>query len=140
MIEFGKITGDIENNLIEVRLRTGECLYAPVVIMGTNVTIPSATWISAYKDNFLALVTYEKDMFISPMIIGFYPVKGAKASSYNTTERLLSVIKSLVEQLGKATINTQIGPQQFRPDTLMVLDDLSETLDDIEKNINSIKL
>jgi hypothetical protein len=79
-------------------------------------------------------------MFISPMIIGFYPVKGAKASSYNTTERLLSVIKSLVEQLGKATINTQIGPQQFRPDTLMVLDDLSETLDDIEKNINSIKL
>lgn len=140
MIEFGKITGEVENNYIQVKMRTGECLFAPIAIVGTDVTIPSEKWITANKDNFLALVTYEKDMYISPMIIGFYPVKGADSSSYNTTEKLIAILEKLLEQLGKAKINTQIGPQQFMPDTLVVLEQLSNDLEVAKQDINQIKL
>lgn len=140
MIEFAKITGESDNNLMQVRMRTGECLYAPIVATGTDVSLPSAQWISANKDNFLALVTYEKDMYISPMIVGFYPVRGADSSKYNTFERLLALTGKLLEQLSKAKVNTQIGPQQFMPDTLLALDDLSADLKEIKADINQLKL
>lgn len=140
MIEFGKITGEVENNLMQVTLRTGESLFAPIAVVGTDVSIPSADWVSANKDNFLALVTYEKDMYISPMIIGFYPVKGADSSSYNTTERLLAMVTKLIEQLLRAKVNTQIGPQPFMPDTIQVFNDIKKELDEIKKLILSVKL
>ena len=140
MIEFGKITGEVDNNLIQVKMRTGESLFAPLTIIGTDVSIPSEDWITANKDNFLALVTYEKDMYISPMIIGFYPVKGADSSSYNTTERLLAMVSKLIEQLLKAKVNTQIGPQPFMPDTIQVFNDIKKELDEIKKLILPVKL
>ena len=96
MIEFAKITGAVENNLIQVRMRTGENLFAPLTVVGTGASIPSEDWVVANKDNFLALVTYEKDMYISPMIIGLYPVKGADSYTYNTTLRLLSMVTQLI--------------------------------------------
>lgn len=140
MIEFGKITGEVDNNLMQVRMRTGECLFAPVVVVGTDVSVPSKDWVAANKDNFLALVTYEKDMYISPMIIGFYPVKGADSSSYNTTERLLAMVMKLIEQLLKAKVNTQIGPQPFMSDTIKVLNDIKSELDEVKKLILPLKL
>lgn len=140
MIEFAKITGKAENNLIQVKIRTGECLYAPVVVMGTGVTAPSREWITNNKDNFLALVTYEKNRYISPLIIGFYPVKGADSTVYNTSERLLSMVVKLVEQLLKAKVNTQIGPQPFMPDTISVLNDIKKELENINKLILNVKL
>lgn len=140
MIEFAKITGKLDNNLLQVRMRTGEQLYAPIVTVGTNVSLPSEKWILDNKDNFLALVTYEKDLYISPMIIGFYPVKGADSQSYNTTERLITVMEKLIEQLSKAKVNTQLGPQTFMPDTLVVLDELSEDVNSIKSLINPLKL
>lgn len=140
MIEFGKITGEVENNLLQVQMRTGEHLFAPVVVMGTNVSVPSEDWVTANKDNFLALVTYEKDMPISPMIIGFYPVSGADSATYNTTERLLAMITKLIEQLLKAKVNTQIGPQPFMPDTIKVFNDIKKELEEITKLILPIKL
>lgn len=36
MIEFGKITGDMDGHYIEVQMRTGEHLYAPIVVMGNR--------------------------------------------------------------------------------------------------------
>lgn len=140
MIEFAKITGEMDGNTIEVTMRTGESLYAPITVIGTDVSIPSEEWISANKGNFLALVTYEKDMAISPMIIGFYPVKGADSSSYNTTERLLAMVIKLVEQLLKAKVNTMIGPQPFMPDTIMVFQEVQKELDEIKKLILPLKL
>lgn len=140
MIEFGKITGEVDNNLIQVKMRTGESLFAPLTVIGTDVSIPSEDWITANKDNFLALVTYEKDMYISPMIIGFYPVKGASSSEYNTFEKVIVILEKLLEQLSKARINTQIGPQQFMPDTLMVLKQLTQDLALAKSDINQIKL
>ena len=140
MIEFGKITGEVDNNLIQVKMRTGESLFAPLTIIGTDVSIPSKDWIIANKDNFLALVTYEKNMYISPMIIGFYPVKGADSSSYNTSERLLITVIELIEQLLKAKVNTQIGPQPFMPDTIQVFNNIKKELDEIKKLILPIKL
>lgn len=140
MIEFGKITGEIDGNRLCVKMRTGESLFAPLAIMGTNVSVPSNDWVTANKDNFLALVTYEKDMYISPMIIGFYPVKGADSSLYNTTERLLTVITKLIEQLLKAKVNTQIGPQPFMQDTMQVFNDIKKELDEITKLIFCVKL
>lgn len=140
MIEFGKITGEVENNLMQVKMRTGESLFAPMAIVGTGVSIPSLKWVTANKDNFLALVTYEKDILENPIVVGFYPVKGAVSATYNTTERLLLIVKKLLEQLSKAKINTQIGPQQFMPDTLLVLEQLSANLMNVEQDINQIKL
>lgn len=140
MIEFGKITGEVDNNLIQVKMRTGESLFAPLTVIGTDVSIPSKDWITANKDNFLALVTYEKDMYISPMIIGFYPVKGASSAKYNSFERLMDVVEKLVKQLSEARVNTQLGPQQFLPDTLLVFEELSDIIGDIKRNINQIDL
>lgn len=141
MIEFAKITGELdENNYLEVQIRTGEHLFAPFVVMGNSVSLPSKTWIESNKDNFLALVTYEKDMYISPMIIGFYPVKGANSSVYNTHERLLKIVAELVDLLKKARINTQIGPQKFMPDTQLTLDNISEEISLVDNDINKISL
>ena len=140
MIEFAKITGDTDNNLVEVRMRTGECLYAPVAVVGTDVTAPSAEWITAHKDEFLALVAFEKGLLMNPILVGFYPVKGADSSKYNTTEKLIALLEKLLQQLQKARVNTQIGPQQFMPDTLMVLEQLSADLAEAKKDINQLKL
>ena len=140
MIEFGKITGEIDNNLLQVRMRTGEHLYAPITTACPNVSLPSKQWVLENKDNFLALVAYEKDMFISPMIIGFFPVRGANSKMYNPTERLIDVMERLIRQLSKTRTNTQIGPQKFMPDTLVVLDELSEEVTSIKALINQIDL
>lgn len=140
MIEFGKITGEVENNLIQVQMRTGESLYAPMTTMGIDVSLPSEQWIKDNKDSFLALVAYEKDLYISPMIIGFYPVKGADSKTYNTFERLFEMFYKLIEQLLKAKVNTQIGPQPFMPDTIQVFNDVKKELDEIKKLILPLKL
>lgn len=140
MIEFGKITGEVDNNLLQVKMRTGENLFAPMVVMGTDVSVPSKDWVTENKDRFLALVAYEKNMYTSPMIIGFYPVKGAESSTYNTTERLLAMAIKLVDQLLKAKVNTQLGPQPFMPNTIQVFKDIKEELDEIKKLILPIKL
>lgn len=140
MIEFAKITGEVENNYIQVKMTGGECLYAPIIVVGTNVTIPSEEWIKANKDNFLALVTYESDIVTSPMIIGFYPVKGADSSSFNPTERLLTACLQLLEQLLKAKVNTMLGPQPFMPDSIQIFTDIKTELEEVQKLILPIKL
>lgn len=140
MIEFGKITGDMDGHYIEVRMRTGEHLYAPIVVMGNSVSIPSSEWIKSNKDNFLALVTFEKDILESPMVIGFYPVKGATSSEYDVTEKLIKVVSQLVDELKKARVNTQLGPQKFLPDTQIELSNMKDSLDVISRTINSLKL
>ena len=140
MIEFARITGKVEDNYIQVKLRTGEHLYAPVVVIGTGATIPSSEWVQDNKDNFLALLTYEKDMPISPFIIGFYPVKGADSSSYNSVERLIKVVSSLMDELIKAKVNTMLGPQPFLPSSIKEFSDLQIELKDIKSQILEIKL
>ena len=74
------------------------------------------------------------------MIIGFYPVKGATSKDYDVTEKLLKLVTDLVEELQKARINTQLGPQKFLPDTQMELKSMKSTLDEISASINSLKL
>lgn len=140
MIEFGKITGTTDNNLVEVRLRTGVSFLAPLAVVGTGVTLPSVQWVSDNKDNFLALVAYEKDIYENPLIIGFYPVKGADSTSYNTTERLLTALMTLMEQLLKAKVNTMMGPQPFMPDTIQVFNEVKTELESIKSLILPLKL
>lgn len=139
MIEFAKITGKLSGNRLQVKMRTGETMYAPMIVVGVGVSVPSEQWVEDNKDNFLALVTFEKDLGSSPMIMGFYPVKGAKSESYNVNERLLQVVISLIEQLQKGKINTQIGPQTFMPDTQQVFTNLKSELDEITKLIGAVK-
>lgn len=140
MIEFAKITGEMDGHRIQVTMRTGESLYAPITVMGTDVSVPSKEWFATNKDNFMALVTYEKDILLSPMVIGFFPVAGADSSSYNTTERLLSATLQLLEQLLKAKVNTMIGPQPFMPDTIQVFTTMKQELEEIQKLILPLKL
>lgn len=139
MIEFGKIL-DLDKNYLRVQLRTGERIYAPIVTMGANVSLPSEKWVQSNKDNFLALVAYEKGIWENPMIIGFYPVKGGESKSYNTHERLLAMVVKLIEQLLKAKVNTQIGPQPFMQDTIKVFNEIKSELDEIDKLILPLKL
>lgn len=130
----------MDGHRIQVTMRTGESLYAPITVMGTDVSVPSKEWFATNKDNFMALVTYEKDILLSPMIIGFFPVMGADSSSYNTTERLLSATLQLLEQLLKAKVNTMIGPQPFMPDTIQVFTTIKQELEEIQKLILPLKL
>lgn len=133
MIEFAKITGELEDNLLQVKMKTGECLYAPIIIPYVGATLPTKDWIGANKDSFLALVTYEGETFYDPMVIGFFPVKGADSSSYNVNDRLFKMVVKLVEQLLKAKVNTQLGPQPFMGDTLKVFNEVKTELDEIGK-------
>lgn len=140
MIEFAKITGVMKKNTLQVRMRTGECLFAPMTIIGNTSSLPSEQWISSNKDNFLAIVDFEGGNLISPVIVGFYPVKGAKSETYNPTERLLEVTTKLLEQLMKAKINTNIGPQPFMADTQAVFKQIQSELKEIKKLILPLDL
>lgn len=140
MIEFGQLTGEIYKNSYEVKLRTGESLFAPLCVMGVNTPQPSSAWILSNRKKFLALLTYEKDILSNPMIIGFYPVKGADSSSYDLFERLLELVKTLVEDLLSAKVSTQIGPQQFLPDTLLKLEQIKLSLEKIDNDITKLRL
>ena len=140
MMEFAKITGNMDGNFIEVTMRTGESLYAPLVTMGADVSLPSEKWINDNKNSFLAVVGYEKSSVESPMIMGFFPVRSADSSKYNTHERLLEVSLKLLEQLMKAKVNTMLGPQPFMPDTIKALTDMKKELENIKELILPVKL
>lgn len=138
MIEFAKLTGKSASpNLIQVKMRQGEQLYAPMAVMGNSVSMPSAAWIAAHKDEFLALVTFEHEVLKNPVVIGFYPVKGADSTTYNVTEKLLDLVKSLIDTLGQAKVLTQLGPQQFMADTLVDLQKLTAEIETLSKDINT---
>ena len=140
MIEFAKILDDMEGNMVRVKFRTGETLLAPFSVCGNDVSVPSKKWLSTNKDNFLALVAFEKNLHENPVIIGFYPVKGASSKEYNTHERLLSLVTKLVEKLSAAKVNTQIGPQKFMPDTQFALEDIKKELQLIKEDILEVKI
>lgn len=133
MIDFAKITGDVDGHRIEVQMPTGEHLYAPLLVIGTATTFPTEEWVRENKDNFLAVISYEGSRCYDSMILGFYPVKGADSTSYNTTDRMFKMLVKLVEQLLKAKTNTQLGPQPFMADTIQVLSDIKSELDEIGK-------
>lgn len=140
MVTLTKITGEVSGNLIRVRLRTGEEFMATMMVSGFSPA-PSAQWITDNKDNFLAVTEFEgKEITPIPIVLGFYPVKGADSVEYNSVEKLLKVATSLVEQLTKAKVNTQIGPQPFLPDSVEVFKGLKNDLDEIGKSIYNIKL
>lgn len=139
MIEFAKITGEMEGTNIQVRMRTGECLFAPMVVLGVGATLPTQEWIDLYKDDFLAMVSYEGETFYDPMVIGFFPVKGADSTKHNTTHRTFMMLTKLVEQLLKAKVNTQLGPQPFMVDSLKVFNEIKDELASIEKLMLNIK-
>lgn len=140
MIEFAKITGDTEDNKLEVTMRTGESLFAPMAVTGLGAPIPSKEWIRDNKDNFLALVTFEKDLWMNPIIMGFFPVKGATSGSYNVLERLLTANILLLEKLINGKVNTSLGPQPFMPDTLLALNNIKKELEDIKTLVLPINL
>lgn len=137
MIYFGKITGEIDSDtFLEVTLKNGESVYAAMTIpTGTSLSLPSKDWIDANKDKFLALVSFEGDIYNKAFIVGFYPIKGAKSEEYNTFEKLIEVLYKLIDQLSKAKTNTQIGPQPFLPDTLQVFMQLKQDIDKYKKDI-----
>jgi hypothetical protein len=140
MIEFAKITGLTDKpNLIQVQLNNGEKLYAPMVTLGINVSIPSAMWIAKNKDNFLALVSFAGDIDQDPFVLGFYPLRGASSEDYNLTERMIDKFKELLNKLGQARVLTQLGPQQFMPDTIIELQKMSAEVDLLEQEINKLK-
>ena len=99
MIEFGVLTGEIDNSLLRVQYRTGEKFWAKMAMIGNNVSLPSETWIKTNCKNFLALVSFEKDLNETPIIIGFYPVNDPDSNSYNEFERLIKLIKVLLDTL-----------------------------------------
>ena len=137
MMEFAKFTGKRDGNLYQIRLRTGEHVYAPIAVAGISSPAPSEDWVSKNKDKFLALLSMEGSS--NHVVIGFYPVQGAVSTEYNIFERLLEVNILLIDQLLKAKTNTSIGPMPFMPDTIKKLQELKLELSDIDKLIKPIK-
>lgn len=140
MIEFGKITGLMKGTRLQVQLRDKTHVYAPITVMGTNVSLPSEAWVLANKDSFLALVAYEDDELTHPMIIGFYPVKGADSSGYNISERLVDIVDTLVQTIIEAKTSTALGPMPFMPDTQAKLAQSKVELKNIISLIGKVKL
>ena len=141
MIDYAQITGKMDSGYrIQVKMPTGETLYAPMIVMGSSVQLPSQDWIDANKSKFLAVVTYQGSSYYDPLIMGFLPVKGAESATYNTTERMLVVMQDLVEQLLNAKVNTQIGPQPFMADTIGKLQEFKQELSDISDLVTPLKL
>jgi len=140
MIDFAKITGEVEGHRLEVQMPTGEHIYSPLLLVGTATTFPTEEWIKNNKDNFLAVITYEGSRCYDSMILGFYPVKGADSSTYNTTDRMFKMLLKLVEQLLKAKVNTQIGPQPFMADTIQVLNEIKTELTEVQKLMLDLKV
>ena len=140
MIDFAKITGDIDGHRIEVQMPTGEHLYAPLLVHGNSTSFPSREWIRENKDNFLAVITYEGSRCYDSMILGFYPVKGADSEKYDVTEQLLTLVLDLVGRLYEAKVNTEIGPQPFMPNTLIYLDNIRTKLREVQRLINKNKV
>ena len=132
MIELAKITGEVEDGNIRVKLRTGEHLYAPLVTLG-SMGIPSEDWIKDNKDSFLAVISYIHDDDTDPICVGFLPVEKAKTDTFGILNRLLEQVIDLVDQLSKGKINTQIGPQPFMPDTQQVFLNITTELKNIKK-------
>lgn len=130
----------MDGHRLEVMMPTGECLFAPLLVVGTSVTVPTQEWINKHKDDFLAVVTYEGTECYDSMILGFYPVKGANSDSYNTTDQMFRILVKLIDQLLKAKTNTQIGPQPFMQDTIKVLNDLKKELEETSKLMGKISL
>lgn len=140
MIELAKLTGEIEGHRFQCQMQTGETLFAPFVMQGTDVTMPSQDWVDANKDKFLVVVGFLGDQLYDPLILGFYPVKGADSNEYNTTDRLFKMFVKLIDQLLKAKVNTQIGPQPFMGDTIQVFNDIKSELDEITKLMGELKV
>ena len=140
MIDFAKITGEVEGHRLEVQMPTGEHIFSPLLLNGTAVTFPTEEWIKNNKDNFLAVISYEGSRCYDSMILGFYPVRGADSTTYNTTDRMFKMLVKLVDQLLKAKVNTQIGPQPFMTDTIKVLNDIQKELTEIQKLMLDFKL
>lgn len=139
MIEFAKITGEMEGTNLQVRMRTGECLFAPMVVLGIGATLPTQEWIDQHKEEFLAMVSYEGETFYDPMVIGFFPVKGADSTKHNTTYRTFMMLIKLVEQLLQAKVNTQLGPQPFMQDSIKVFNEIKDELESISKLMLNIE-
>lgn len=102
MIEFYRLTGKSDGDRIQVKARTGEEMYAPMINVGTSTSVPTQKWLLENKDNFIALVSYERDSFSRPLIIGFYPVKGAKSSDFDLMLKVMNLFDNLLEHLLQA--------------------------------------
>lgn len=140
-IDYAKLTGEIHTDGIryEVKMATGESLYAPLVVSGNLTTIPTKDWVTANKDSFLAVIGYQGGTYYDPFIIGFIPVKGADSSKYNLWERLFANYEKLVNQLLEAKVNTQIGPQPFMADTIGKLQEMKQENEEIKKLFKTIQ-
>lgn len=137
MVEYTKILNSDEEDekYLRLRARTGEEFIAPMCTIGTSGILPSKKWVEKNKDNFLAVVTYEKNLLENPIIQGFLPLTNAKAEEYNFLYLCTEVMLKLIEQLSKAKVNTQIGPQPFMPDTTRVLNDLKDKLNTYKEEV-----
>lgn len=141
MVEFCIITGEVDNNRIRVQTRTGARFWATMAVVGNNVSLPSEKWITSNRKNFLALVAFEKDSLDGePMVMGFYPVRGASSKDYDNFELLLTQFKALVSCLQKATVMTRLGPQRLMSTAQTQLTQISSSLDDIDNNLLKLRL
>ena len=133
MIEFYRLTGKSDGDRIQVKARTGEEMYAPMFNVGTSTSVPTQKWLLENKDNFIALVSYERDSFSRPLIIGFYPVKGAKSSDFDLMLKVMNLFDNLLEHLLQAKTNTMMGPQMFFPDTIQKIQETKVKLEELKQ-------
>ncbi len=140
-LEYAQITGEIGDTkyLFQVKMATGETLFAPLLVQGGTTAIPSKDWIDANKDKFLAVIGFTGEDYNEPFIMGFLPVKGVDTSSANILERILNNTGKLLDLLKEGKVNTQMGPQPFMTDTQAKIKQCKDENDEILKLIQSVK-
>ena len=105
-----------------------------MITFGSNVSIPSEKWIKVNKHKYVALVSFEKDILENPMVVGFYPVKGATAEA-DMFSKLLALTADLISILQQATIMTQLGPQKIMSQYQTKLSEAKSKLNEIVSNV-----
>ena len=138
MWDFVKIIGDIDGSSLRVRLPTGEEMFAPMVT-SLGLPLPSQKWIDNNKDSFLAILQYQENLNPEPIVVGFYPVKGAESDKFSIFERLLKVNLEVIELLAVARIATQLGPQPFMADSQEKIVNIKKEIQELIENVLPIK-
>lgn len=138
MWDFVKITGVTKGNLIEVKFPTGEHVMA-TLLTSVLAPIPSPQWFLENKDNFLAILATKEGVNPYPVVLGFYPVKGADSEKFSIFGSLLQMYADILDMLSTAMITTSLGPQPFLPDTQAKIVELKTKIEQINLKIGTVQ-
>lgn len=74
MIELAKLTGNIVDNMVEVDIGRDVIRLCTPVFAFPLIAMPYKEWLTAYKDKFLAIISYQEGNMEKPLFLGLKPI------------------------------------------------------------------